>query len=388
MKSKNNTNKRINLKVRVFIAIIVLVVLFTASFVFYKLLNVRETILKETPVKTLQENPTCAISLGENLLIGNAQGYIALVTPEGSVKFSKKLDNKIFGFVYNDSDNSLIVAGASFHYLDKDFNEKFKLSFENYIPRDPYAKVLSDGSIVFVFQSLKDLSYLIVKTDKTFKVVAKNSIPDMGQNSSIAITSSGKIAFGLEGGDIYLLDGDKIVTKQSLIDSSTSSINNVFVLAYPKDGIIGGYKNLIKDPNLKNSVSIPVSFFNNSLTLSKKVIIDSTINNISIYQNKAVFATDSGFYFYDSQGNLLNSLPKVDNIPYAYFENSQNQLFVYRVVNSQSATYYQLILKESNGKEVGRFMRVFKVDNPIFVLSKNSNKVYIIEGTQISIVQK
>lgn len=388
MKSKNNTNKRINLKVRVFIAIIVLVVLFTASFVVYKLLNVRETILKETPVKTLQENPTCAISLGENLLIGNAQGYIALVTPEGSVKFSKKLDNKIFGFVYNDSDNSLIVAGASFHYLDKDFNEKFKLSFENYIPRDPYAKVLSDGSIVFVFQSLKDLSYLIVKTDKTFKVVAKNSIPDMGQNSSIAITSSGKIAFGLEGGDIYLLDGDKIVTKQSLIDSSTSSINNVFVLAYPKDGIIGGYKNLIKDPNLKNSVSIPVSFFNNSLTLSKKVIIDSTINNISIYQNKAVFATDSGFYFYDSQGNLLNSLPKVDNIPYAYFENSQNQLFVYRVVNSQSATYYQLILKESNGKEVGRFMRVFKVDNPIFVLSKNSNKVYIIEGTQISIVQK
>ncbi|MEF3245466.1 MAG: hypothetical protein K6343_05775 [Caldisericaceae bacterium] len=389
MKKKLEKKKRKNIKHIVIALLVSLVIILSGAFISYKLLTLKESILTETHVKSLSENPTCAISVGDNLLIGNAQGYVALFSPTGESKFIKKIDEKVFGIVHNKSNNSFIVACTSYHVLDENFKELCKIGFENFIPKDPYVAFLENGDMMFVFQSLKDLSYQIVRVNSACKVVSKNVIPDMGQNSSLAINSSGNVALALENGDLYILSGDKILKQDhtTLKNSMSSYVNSIFVNFLNGGNIVSGYRNLVVDPTAKEKLSLKVVFFSNQLVKQNTVEFSSSINNILPLQNKIVFSTSSGFYFYNSNGELLNSIPKIDNIPYAYFENSLTQLFLYKGENNDK-NYYQLILKENNGKEIGRFVKIFNIDNPIFVLSQNSKSFYVIEGTEITLIQK
>jgi len=46
-----------------------------------------------------------------------------------------------------------------------------------------------------------------VTIDKTGKVLTKDTIPDMQQNSSLSISPSGLVVLFLESGEVYLLNG-------------------------------------------------------------------------------------------------------------------------------------------------------------------------------------
>lgn len=387
MKNKNKNQVRKISKLQFFVILSVLLVLIFAGLIIYRVFFIKQIVLSEKTLKTLQEPPTAAISYQDGVLIGNAQGYIAYVDNSGNTKFSSKIDSKVFGLVFNPSDGSVYVAGVKYHVLDKNFKELFVVGFDNYIPRDPYAAFLNNGNTKLIFQSLKDLSYLIVTIDKSGKVIAKDVVPDMGQNSQISIDQTGSVVFILESGDVYLLDGSRIAAKTSITEKQTSSISNVF--AYFVNGnIVAGYRTLMTDSTQNGSLklALPVYFYTNSLSMLSKTSFDSNINSIFIGKNKIVLTSNSGFYFYDPRGNLLNSIPKVDFTPYAYLEGNQVKAFVYKNVNQQGSFFYQIIVKDSQDREIGRFIKAFSVDNPIFIVSSNSQNVYIIEGVDIKLL--
>lgn len=387
MKNNNKQVKKKISKLQIAVIISVVFVLIFASLIMYRLFLVKQSVLVEKEIKSLSENPTCAIGVGDNLILGNGLGYVVSIDTNGNVNFSKKIDSKIFGIVFDPKNSRYVVAGIKYHYLDNNFKEIFSIGFDNFIPKEPFASFLNDGTITLVFQSLKDLSYQIIRVDKVGKVLEKDTIPDMGQNSQLSIAPNGNISFILESGDIYLLNGANIVAKTSIPDKQTSSVSNAFTI-FTNDGIVAGYKNLIQDPNSKQNVKLPVYFYSNSLSQLKKIEFDSSINGIYYNQNKLVFSTDSGFYFYDTKGNLLNTLPKIDFTPVLYLEGSNAQAYILKNVNSQGTFFFQIILKEPNGREIGRFVRAFVVDNPMFVLTNTSSKLYIIEGVNIKLLQK
>lgn len=367
--------------------ILLIVVLVASGLIAYRVISLKEAVLNETTVKTLSENPTCAISINSNIAIGNSQGYVAVFDSSGNSQFLKKIDSKIFGLVLNPNDNSLVVAGVSYHFLDKNFKELFKVSFTNFIPKEPFVGFLSNGQIKLVFQSVKDLSYQIVTIDKTGKVLTKDTIPDMQQNSSLSISPSGLVVLFLESGEVYLLNGSRIQAKVSLDAKSGAYINGAFTL-FVKDNIIVGYRNLVKDPNVKEIQTLPVYFYNSSLTQVGKYDLDSSINSVYASQNEVVISAEGGFYFFDTTGKLLSTLTSTDSSPYFYSETSKAQLFVYKTSNEKSSPYFQTVLKDQNGKEIGRFIRAFAIDNPMFILSNDSYEVFIIEGTSIKVIKK
>lgn len=389
MKNKNTKQVKRLSKKQIILILLTFFLLISAGLIIYRLFFIKQIVLNEKTLKAFQEPPTAAISYKDGVLIGNSQGYIAYVDNSGKVQFSKKIDDKIFGLVSNPSDGSVFIAGVKFHILDKDFKELFNVGFDNYIPRDPFATFLNDGGTKLLFQSLKDLSYLIVTVDKSGKVVAKDVVPDMGQNSQISIDSTGAVAFILEGGDLYLLNGSRIVAKTSIGEKQTSSISNAF--AYFTNGnIVAGYKviNAESSQNGNAKSTLPVYFYTNSLSQLAKTSFDDNINNIFIGKNKVVFATNSGFYFYDSRGNLLNNLPKTDFTPYEYLEGAKVKAFIYKNINPQGTIFYQAIIKDSRDREIGRFIKAFTTDNPIFIVSQNSQNVYIIEGVELKVLTK
>ncbi|MGB9832784.1 MAG: hypothetical protein ACPLPP_04695 [Caldisericum exile] len=389
MKNKNRVNIKKISKLQLLVAVSIILVLVFAGLIIYRLFFIKQIVFNEKTLKTLQEPPTAATSYQNGILVGNTQGYVALIDNEGNTKFLKKIDSKIFGFVVNPSDGSIYVAGVKFHVLGKDFKEIYSLGFDNYIPRDPFVTFLNNGNVKLLFQSLKDLSYMIITIDKTGKVLKKDVVPDMGQNSQISIDSSGNAVFVLESGDIYLLDGSRIAAKASITEKQTSSISNVF--GYFVDGnIVAGYKTLLIDQtqNSGNNSSLPIYFYNSSLSMLAKTNFDSSIHNIFVSKNKVVFSTGSGFYFYDPRGKLLNSIQKVDFTPFEYLEGSQIHAYVYKNVNQQGTVFYLVVVKDSQDREIGRFIKAFSIDNPIFVVSSNSQNVYIIEGVDIKLLTR
>jgi len=119
-KTKVKPQARRKLSKRSIALIILLIVVLVASgLIAYRVISLKEAVLNETTVKTLSENPTCAISINSNIAIGNSQGYVAVFDSSGNSQFLKKIDSKIFGLVLNPNDNSLVVAGVSYHSLIK-----------------------------------------------------------------------------------------------------------------------------------------------------------------------------------------------------------------------------------------------------------------------------
>ncbi|BAL80750.1 hypothetical protein [Caldisericum exile] len=391
MKNKNKKQVKKISKFQLFIIFSVILILVFAGLIIYRLFFIKQIVFSEKTIKTLQEPPTTAVSYQNGVLIGNSQGYVALFDAEGNTKFSKKIDDKIFGLVVNPKDGSICVAGVKFHLLDRNFKELYSLGFDNFIPRDPYVAFLNNGNTKLLFQSLKDLSYLIVTVDSNGRILTKDTVPDMGQNSQISIDASGNAIFVLESGDIYLLDGSRIAAKTSITEKQTSSISNVFGY-FAGGNIVVGYKTLITTDQSQNSrninVTLPVYFYNNSLSMLTKTSFDSSINNVFVGNNRVVFSAASGFYFYDTRGNLLNSVPKVDFTPFEYLEGSQVRAYVYKNINQQGTVFYQVIVKDSSDREIGRFIKAFSIDNPVFLVSSNSQNVYIIEGVDIKLLTR
>jgi len=388
MKNKNTMKAKKLSKKQIVLILFAVLVLGLAGFVLNKLTALKEVILKEDTLGSLSINPTSATTFRGNLFFGNEEGYVVSITPAGKRDFSKKIDNKVFNIVNDANGPGIFVAGIKYHYLDSNFNEVYSVGFDNYIPREPYVSFLTDGTYKLVFQSLKDLSYLIVKIDKNGKVLSKDVIPDMGQNSCLSIAKNGLASFALESGDVYILDGSYIIRKTSISNKQESTVSNIFCI-YTDNSVIVGYKTLIQDENKKNAQKLSVYFYDSTLSRCEHFDFDSGINSIYNDNRKIVFVTNSGFYFFDSSGKLLNSVPKIDDfVPYRFIENSKTRAFVYRNENAQGRLFYQIILEEKNGREIGRFVRAFSVDNPIFVLSDTEEKVYLLEGVNVKILSK
>jgi hypothetical protein len=81
-------------------------------------------------------------------------------------------------------------------------------------------------------------------------------------------------------------------------------------------------------------------------------------------------------------------LPKTDFTPYEYLEGAKVKAFVYKSINPQGTIFYQAIIKDSQDREIGRFIKAFTTDNPIFIVSQNSQNVYIIEGVELKVLTK
>lgn len=379
MKTRRKENKR------KFILYILLVLLLASSgLLIYRYLNVSEQMFTCKTFTETDDYIVKAISCNGNLIIVTANGSVQSFNSSANSVFKVSSGAKIFDITLNREKTQFSVASASFVIYDKNGKEILKKSLEKYIPIK--TQFLSNGNYKMLFQSLENFSYKVLTVDKTGKVLLTEEIPDLGEPSSVDISTSGKILFAGERGEIYIIDNN-IKTGNKYIEKTYSSINNVYASFAGENTVIVGYKNLQKSSD--SNLFVPFIFFDSSLSEKGKISLNSKVNDIFIGKSEIVFSLDSGFEVYDFQGKQLNTVNETDYSAYCYSENGKYKLFVFYKEPSKEneKPIYKIILKGITGEVLGTYIGTYDYP-PQILLSDSDNKIFIINANKIEYLSK
>jgi len=344
-----------------------------AYFLIKYIQTTQSSIIKKDVLQT--DTPIAGLaSLGDTIIICTHGGKIIALNTQGDTQWETKIDSSIFNISENTEEEMLIVAGVNFYIFNKKGEEVLKKELENYIGIK--GKFLSNGNIKLVYQSLTDLSYIVVTIDKTGKTLFEEEIPDLGESSQIDISNSGKLLFAGERGELYLINED-MVENSALIETEKGNFHSIFGY-FVEDSIVAGFR-LSEEEN----TSVPVFFYSADLQSVTKVLLNSKINNISLHNNLVTFATENEFITFDQNGKELNKMLKLGFSALNFSSNNDVQLCFYKKSLSEKNKkniYYISLIKDN--KEILKYL--FPSDSiPSVCLSSKEDLIFIIDGNKL-----
>lgn len=359
------------------INIIIIVLLALGIIYLFNYVKVAQNNVQKKDVLQTKSPIVGMANLGDAIVIGTNGGKIIALNTKGNVLWQIKIDSSIFDISGDANKGRIVVAGVNFYVFDKSGKQIFKKGFKNYI--GVKGKYLSNGNIELLYQSLSDLSYIAVTTDKTGKTLSEEKIPDLGESSQIDISPNGELLFAGERGELYLIGKDGVEAHTVL--KTKTSLHSVYAY-FIGDKIIAGYK--IDD---EKNPEIPVFFYSKDLKNVSKVVLHNNINNILFQNNDIVFATKNDFITFDEDGKEVSKMEKLGFSPFSFSSGSDGKLYLY-VKNSGSSEqskkniYYLSVVR--NGKEMVRY--VFSSGfTPIVSLSKENNVIFIADNNKLTI---
>lgn len=379
MKTKRKENKR-----NIILYILLVILLVSSGLLIYRYLKISKQMFSCETFAETNDYIVKAISNNGNLIVAMADGSIECFNSSANTLFKVSSGAKIFDLTLNNDKTQFSIASGSFIIYDKNGKEILKKSLEKYIPIK--TKFLSNGNYKMLFQSLENFSYKVLTVDKTGKVLLTEDIPDLGEPSSVDISTSGRILFAGERGEIYIIENNNKIGNK-YIEKSYSSINNVFASFTEQNTVIVGYKNLEKSEN--SNLSVPVIFFDSSLSEKGRISFNSSVKDIFIGKNEVVFAINSGFEVYDFEGKHLKTVNETDYSAYFYSENGKYELFVFYKEPSKEneKPIYKIILKSITGEVLGTYIGTYDYP-PQILLSDSDSKIFIIYSNKIEYLSK
>lgn len=361
-----------------FILIILLAVAIGGFGYFYTKNESVAVLQSKTLFKT--EYPVNAfVTEGSSIVIGTAGGKIYSVDLQGKTKWTSDIKTNIFGLSKNDK-GQILVCSVYFYLLDGNGKTVFSKGYRNYI--GVKGKFISNGNMELVYQSLNDLSYIAVETDKKGKTISKRIIPDLGESSHIDILSNGNVLFSGSRGEIYVLDQKGIVS-DTVISNRQGNLHSIYAEELSNGNIVCGYT-ISADKN----PSIPVYFFDKNLKKIKTVTLHSNINNVSVLPGKVIFATDEGFYIFNNNGELVKTYTKFGFCASSYSENNDSTLLLfYKPPESKKNKPILSISILKNGKKYAKYL--FSADVIPFVeLDDDSDVAFLIRKNNVELLYK
>ncbi len=347
---------------------------------FYLRMQISNTAVLQSKTLLETEYPVNAfVAEGNGIIVGTANGKIYSVDLKGNVKWTSDIKTSIFGIATN-KNNEILVYSVYFYLLDSDGKIIFSKGYKNYI--GVKGKFLKDGNLELVYQSLKDLSYIAVKTDKTGKTISKRNIPDLGESSNIDILNNGNILFSGSRGEIYVLN-EKGIEGDTVIDDKKGKLHSVYAKELSNGNIVCGYM-----LSTEKNISIPVYFFDSSLKKVKTVNLHSNINKVIVLPGKTVFATNEKFYVFDNKGNLLKTYTKFGFSALDYSENKNSvMLLFYKPPESKKNKPILSISILKNGENFARYL--FSSDTiPLAQIDPDYDSVFLVRENRIELLYK
>ncbi len=320
-----------------------------------------------------------AIPMGDGIVLGTADGNVLSIDLNGKTKWKANLKTDVFG-ISKEENGDFLVSSVAFHLLNKNGKEIFSKGLKNYI--GVKGRFLTNGNIELVFQSLKDLSYEVIETDKTGKTVSTRSIPDLGESSGIAILKNGNILFSGSRGELYILDSRGIVN-DAVIPNNKGILHSIYAKEFPDGNIIAGYM-----ISTEKEVSVPIYFFDSNLKKIDTAILHSNINNVQIENGKAVFSANDGFYVFDSNGKLIKKYTKFGFSAVSCSANKNGTLLMYyKPPESKKNKPILSISLLKSGNEVAKYL--FSSDNiPVVKLDTSQDTVFLIQKNRVELLYK
>ncbi len=327
----------------------------------------------EYPVNTF-------VATGNGIIAGTANGKVYSVDLNGKINWKTDIKTSIFGIKVED-ENNILVCSVYFYLLNKDGKTIFSKGYKNYI--GVKGNFLSNGNLELVYQSLKDLSYIAVQTDKTGKTISTRNIPDLGESSSIEILNNGNILFSGSRGEIYILD-QKGIVNDTVIDDEKGVLHSVYAQELSNGNIVCGYM----FSSSEKDISIPVYFFDKTLKKIKITTLHSNINNVIVADGKVIFATNEEFYVFNNEGKLIKTYTKFGFSASNYSENKDSvMLLFYKPPESKKNKPILSISIIKNGKKYARYL--FSSDSiPLVKLDPDYDDVFLIQENRIELLYK
>ncbi len=362
--------------------LIVLIILGVGAFGIYGYLHSTAGDIAVLQSKTLLETeyPVNAfVPAGNSVIAGTADGKIYSISLNGTVNWKTDIKTSIFG-INTDKDGNILVCSVYFYLLNKNGKTIFSKGYKNYI--GVKGKFLPNGNLMLVYQSLKDLSYIAVKTDKKGNTLSTRNIPDLGESSSIEILNDGNLLFSGSRGEIYILDQKGIVSDK-IISDGNGTLHSIYAKELSNGNIVCGYMF-----STKRDISIPVYFFDKTLKKVKTVTLHSNINNVIVGQDKVVFATNEEFYVFDNNGKLTKTYTKF-GFSASYYSENQNSIMLlfYKPPESKKNKPILSISILKNGKKYAKYL--FSSDTiPLVRLDTDCNSVFLVQENRIELLYK
>lgn len=368
-------------KKKIYLYIFLIIVFGFSGFFVWKYLKVSEQMLACHSYAETSDYVVKAIPFNGQLLTVTSSGGIQCFDSSGKTVFSENAGARIFDLTISDDQSQFSIASSSFIVYDRNGNEVFTKAIENFLPVK--AQFISDSKYKLLYQSLTDFSYKAITVDKTGKTLLTEDIPDLGEPSSVDISSSGKILFVGERGEVYIIENNA-KTMSTYIEKTSTSVHNVFGYFVSPDTIMIGYKNTADE-----SLKLPVYFFDLSLKEINSISFSSNINNIFIGKEMITFALDSGFEFYNIKGEQVKSVDEVNFSALFFSENNYYKVYVFykKPEKENDKPIYKIILKDSQENTVGNYLEAYDYP-PYIILSDTDKKVFIITGSKIECLYK
>ncbi len=358
----------------------VTIVLFALGIIYlFKYVRTAQSNVQKKNVLQTKTPITGMINLGDTIIIGTNGGKIIALSSEGNTLWQTKIDSSIFDISGDSKEGTIVIGGVNFYVFNKAGKQIFKKGFKNYI--GVKGKCISSGNIELLYQSLTNLSYIAVTTDKTGKTLYEEKIPDLGESSQIDISSEGELLFAGERGELYLIDKDG-VKAHTVLPVSTSNLHSIY--AYFVDNkIVAGFR-----LNAEKNPVIPVFFYSKDLKTVSKVLLHNNVNNILLEGNDIVFATENKFITFNEDGKEISSMEKIGFSPFSFSSSSNNKLYLYMKSSNSTGQnkkniYYVSVIK--NNTEIVKY--VFSSGfTPAASMGKESTIIFIADNNKLILV--
>jgi len=365
------------MKRKIIISIIIISFIFSIAYYFVWYIGTTQSNIVKKDVLQTKTPITNLVNLGDAIVICTYGGEIVALDTSGKILWQTKIDSSIFNICENNKEGILIVAGVNFYVFNKNGEQVFKKGFKNYI--GVKGKCLSNGNIILLYQSLTNLSYIAITTDKTGKTLLKEEIPDLGESSQIDISHDGELLFTGERGELYLIDKDG-VEKNTQIKTNESSLHSVYGY-FIDDKIVAGFK--LTD---EEGPSIPVFFYNKDFQIVSKVSLHSNINNILLDHGHVVFATENKFITFDESGKELGKIQKLGFSPFSFSSNNDEELYLYikTPVEKHKKNIYNISVIRANTETIKYIFSSNSI--PTISLGKQKNLIFIVDGNALTFI--
>ena len=357
-----------------------IIVLFALGIIYLlKYVQVAQSNVQKKDVLQTKSPIVGMANLGDAIVIGTNGGKVIVLDTKGNVLWQTKIDSSIFDITGDAKKGTIVVAGVNFYLFDKSGKQIFKKGFKNYI--GVKGKCLSNGNIELLYQSLSNLSYVAVTTDKTGKTLFEEKIPDLGESSQIDISPDGELLFAGERGELYLIDKDG-VEAHTLLKVSTSNLHSIYAY-FIGNKIVAGYK-----IDTQKNPEIPVFFYSKDFKNVSELLLHNNINNIFLQNDDIVFATENKFIMFNEDGKEISRMQKLGFSPFSFSSGSDSKLYLYMKSSDSSEQnkkniYYLSVVK--NNTEIVKY--VFSSGfTPVVSLSKKSDITFIVNNNKLTIV--
>jgi hypothetical protein len=362
-------------KKNIILYIIVIVVAVAATLVGLRYKKTVTSMLSSKEVLNTKTPIVNAVTLENGIVAATGDGIIYFIDNTGKVTYEKDLKTSIYYLGKSPDNNYIVVGSIEFTIFDKSGKVIFTKGVNNYIAYK--GQFIDGGKIKLVFQSLSDLSYTALTVDMKGKVLETEKINDLAESNFVDISSAGRIIYGGERGELYLIENGSVL-KNFDIDTKVSTIHNIFCYFVGKDLIVAGYRNSDTE-----NPSIPVYFFDANLTQINKVDFNGQINNVTVNDNDTVtFSTDQGIYTYSNKGKQISSRNEFGFGGYYFSENDNSKMYAYfKQTGGTTASFvYKIDLTDSSGNEVGTYLypsgslpEIFLSDNTSLIIFIDKN---------------